>query len=97
MGTGQLVAQSARFAPFSDDQSGDDFSQPARRVGSVSVCGHQSPNPVYSHRLGSRQQAVSTLKQVPDDMFDGSGQPIVPFGESPGGWLSFAGVFASAY
>ena len=91
-GIGGIVSQSAQFAPFTHDYLYDD-STPDRHTiynpeitvqntyrGSA-VCVTILPFEVaFTDHVEYRQQSVSSLTNVPDDMFEGSGQVFTKFG-----------------
>jgi beta-glucan synthesis-associated protein KRE6 len=93
-GVGQVVSQSAQFAPFAHDYVYLNSTPDQFTIYNTSIT---SPNTYrgsplyvpfdlvdYMHLIHGvvRQQAVSTLTQVPDNMFQGSGQQFVTFGVS---------------
>lgn len=72
---GQTVSQSAQFAPFTHDYNHDNVTEGAHTI--------QSPQrTIFNTYKGSAiQQSVSTLTQVPDDMFQGNpNKRFVSFG-----------------
>ncbi|KAI0674191.1 beta-glucan synthesis-associated [Trametes maxima] len=66
-GVGQVVSQSAQFAPFTHDYSYVNDTADAWTIYDSSVT---RPN---GYRGSAIQQAVSALTTLPDDMFQGSG------------------------
>lgn len=72
-GRGQVVSQSAQFAPFNSDYAfdaqGDAYT--------VYDAGRTRAN---GYRGSPLQQAVSALTDLPDDMFQGSGQVFTTLG-----------------
>jgi len=91
-GLGGIVSQSAQFAPFTHDYLYDNSTSDKHTIftpeitvpntyrGSA-VCVTVSPLWVSrADHVEYRQQAVSSLSNVPDNMFEGSGQVFTKFG-----------------
>lgn len=66
--TGQVASQSAQFAPFTADY---DYSNTTQDQFDIYNTSESRPN---TYRGSALQQAVSTLSELPPDMFQGSGQ-----------------------
>ncbi|KAH9849652.1 beta-glucan synthesis-associated [Lenzites betulinus] len=66
-GVGQVVSQSAQFAPFTHDY---DYVNDTADAWTIYDSSRTRPN---SYRGSAIQQAVSALTNLPDDMFQGSG------------------------
>lgn len=91
-GIGGIVSQSAQFAPFTHDYLYDDSTpdrhtiyNPAITVENTykgsAVCVTVPPIVIsLADHTRFRQQAVSSLTNVPDNMFEGSGQVFTKFG-----------------
>ncbi|KAI0916388.1 hypothetical protein AcW1_009816 [Taiwanofungus camphoratus] len=74
MGDGQVVSQSAQFAPFAHDYELVSDPQDAWRIRNTSIT---QTNP---YRGSAMQQAGSALTNLPDNMFQGSGQQFTTLG-----------------
>lgn len=71
---GGIVSQSAQFAPFTHDYLFDNSTSDKYTIFNNSIT---VPN---SYRGSAVQQSVSALTNVPDNMFEGSGQVFTKFG-----------------
>jgi len=71
---GGIVSQSAQFAPFTADYLFDNSTSDKYTIFNPSTT---VPN---SYRGSAVQQSVSALTDVPDNMFEGSGQVFTKFG-----------------
>ncbi|KAH9937930.1 beta-glucan synthesis-associated [Amylocystis lapponica] len=72
--TGQVVSQSAQFAPFTHDYAYANDTQDAWSIH------NQTITRANTYRGSAVQQAVSALTDLPDDMFQGSGQRFTTLG-----------------
>ncbi|OBZ77829.1 Beta-glucan synthesis-associated protein KRE6 [Grifola frondosa] len=73
-GVGQVVSQSAQFAPFTHDYIYGNTTQDEWWIRDPSI------TRANSYKGSAIQQAVSALTNLPDDMFQGSGQVFTPLG-----------------
>ncbi|KAJ7498598.1 beta-glucan synthesis-associated [Mycena latifolia] len=71
---GQVVSQSAQFAPFTHDYDINTATADAWTIYNTSVT---RPN---GYKGGPGQQAVSALSHVPGDGFQGSGKRLIKYG-----------------
>ncbi|THG94110.1 hypothetical protein EW026_g7294 [Hermanssonia centrifuga] len=71
---GQVVSQSAQFAPFTHDYLYGNSTQDQFLIHSPDIT---APN---SYRGSAVQQAISCLTDLPDNMFQGSGQVFTTLG-----------------
>jgi hypothetical protein len=72
---GQVVSQSAQFAPFTHDYLFDNSSTDKFDIYDTSLTW------ANSYRGSPVQQAVSSLTRTPEDIFQASGQRTAIFGE----------------
>lgn len=73
-GVGQVVSQSAQFAPFTHDYLYDNSTTDNHQISDPS---RTRPN---SYHGSAVQQSVSSLTRVPSDMFQGLGKNFKVFG-----------------
>jgi len=73
-GLGGIVSQSAQFAPFTHDYLYDTSTPDRHTIYNPDIT---VPN---NYRGSAVQQSVSSLTNVPDNMFEGSGQVFTKFG-----------------
>lgn len=73
-GVGQVVSQSAQFAPFTHDYLYDNSTEANHKIFDTS---RTRPN---SYHGSAVQQSVSSLTRVPSDMFQGQGKNFKVFG-----------------
>ncbi|KAJ7087387.1 beta-glucan synthesis-associated [Mycena crocata] len=73
-GVGQVVSQSAQFAPFTHDYN---YATDTADAWTVYDTSKSRPN---SYKGSAVQQAVSALSQVPGEGFQGSGKQMIKYG-----------------